>query len=281
MPRRLDHIVHAVRDLDAAADLYARLGFAVGARNRHPWGTHNRLVQVSGFFIELLEVAEPDRIPPPAERSFSFGAFNQSFLATVGEGFSMLAFGSDDAAGDAERFRHAGISQFDLFRFEREGQRPDGSVVRLAFSLAFTSDPKAPDAGFFVCQHHSPENLWGPAFQGHANTANRLERVVMVAASPADHHAFLSAMTAGPGAAPAAGAESGAIEMIDPATFRERYGVDPPDVSRGARFAAVHLGLAQPAVLPAATGGAVPMTEHAGLFVVGPEAARGAILVFS
>jgi hypothetical protein len=35
MSRGLDHIVHAVRDLEAAADLYRRLGFTVGARNRH------------------------------------------------------------------------------------------------------------------------------------------------------------------------------------------------------------------------------------------------------
>ncbi len=30
MARGLDHIVHAVRDLDAAADFYRRLGFIVG-----------------------------------------------------------------------------------------------------------------------------------------------------------------------------------------------------------------------------------------------------------
>jgi catechol 2,3-dioxygenase-like lactoylglutathione lyase family enzyme len=36
MARGLDHIIHAVRDLDAAAELYRRLGFTVGARNRHP-----------------------------------------------------------------------------------------------------------------------------------------------------------------------------------------------------------------------------------------------------
>ena len=29
------------------------LGFIVGARNRHDWGTHNRLVQMPGFFIEI------------------------------------------------------------------------------------------------------------------------------------------------------------------------------------------------------------------------------------
>ena len=62
MARGLDHIVHAVRDLDAAAELYRRLGFTVGARNRHSWGTHNHIVQLPGFFIELLTVAEPDKL---------------------------------------------------------------------------------------------------------------------------------------------------------------------------------------------------------------------------
>ena len=51
MPHGLDHIVHAIRDLDAAAESYARAGFTVGARNRHPWGTHNRIVQ---FFLKAF-----------------------------------------------------------------------------------------------------------------------------------------------------------------------------------------------------------------------------------
>ena len=45
MTRRIDHLVVAVRDLDGAAAFYERLGFQVGARNRHPWGTENRIVQ--------------------------------------------------------------------------------------------------------------------------------------------------------------------------------------------------------------------------------------------
>ena len=49
MSRGLDHIVHAVRDLDAAAQFYRRAGFTVGARNKHAWGTENHLVQLPGF----------------------------------------------------------------------------------------------------------------------------------------------------------------------------------------------------------------------------------------
>ena len=76
MARGLDHIVHAVRDLDVAAALYERLGFVVGTRNRHPWGTHNRIIQLPGFFIELLTVAEPEKLGPDGFARL-FGEFNR------------------------------------------------------------------------------------------------------------------------------------------------------------------------------------------------------------
>ncbi|MFX8809231.1 VOC family protein, partial [Acinetobacter baumannii] len=56
--KRIDHLVVAVHDLDQAAGFCHRLGFQVGARNRHPWGTENRLVQFASSFIELITVAD-------------------------------------------------------------------------------------------------------------------------------------------------------------------------------------------------------------------------------
>src|SRR5256885_3395736 len=111
---RSDHIVHAVHDLDAAGDAYARLGFTVGVRNRHPWGTHNRIVQFPGVFIELLSVGEPERIPPARPRMLAFGAFTRDFLAK-GEGLSMLVLEGKSAAADAEALRTAGLGDFDGF----------------------------------------------------------------------------------------------------------------------------------------------------------------------
>jgi catechol 2,3-dioxygenase-like lactoylglutathione lyase family enzyme len=64
----IDHVVHTVHDLDAAAAFYTALGFTIGARNRHPWGTHNRIIQFPGAFLELLEVAEPEKITEPSTR---------------------------------------------------------------------------------------------------------------------------------------------------------------------------------------------------------------------
>src|SRR5947209_17154144 len=137
-------------------------------------------------------MAEMERIPPERPRSLSFGAFTRDFLAR-GEGLSMLVLEGKGAAADAQAFRTAGIGDFDVFDFEREGKRPDGSSVKVAFSLAFAADPKAPDIGFFTCQQHYPENFWNAAFQKHANGVTGVAGVVFVADNPADHQAFLKA----------------------------------------------------------------------------------------
>jgi hypothetical protein len=232
VPRGLDHIVHAVHDLDAAAELYQRLGFQVSARNRHPWGTHNRIVQFDGAYIELLTVGEPEKIEPHRLRSFSFGAFHRDFLARD-QGLDMILLKSRDAKADAVVYRAAGIGDYEVVNFERQGQRPDGTVIKLAFSLAFVANPNAPDIGFATCQHHFPENFWNPDFQRHANGAKRIAGAVMVAGEPSQHRDFLLAYT---GVDKARDTGDGfvidlpnaTIDIMSPLDFRRRFGVSAP-----------------------------------------------------
>jgi hypothetical protein len=282
MARGLDHIVHAVRDLDAAGEAYARLGFTVGARNRHPWGTHNRIVQFPGVFIELLAIGEMERIPPARPRALSFGAFTRDFLAR-GEGLSMLVLEGKGAAADAEAFRAAGIGDFDVFDFEREGKHPDGSTVKVAFSLAFAEDKGAPDTGFFTCQQHYPENFWNPAFQKHANGVTGVAGVVFVAENPADHHVFLKAFS---GVSDLKSTSSGItietprgeIQVMDPAAFRLHYAVEPPDVSRGMRLAAIRFAVRDMELARTSVG--ANAAERMDKLMVGPQSVHGATLVF-
>jgi hypothetical protein len=282
--RGLDHVVHAVRDLDAAAELYRRLGFTVGARNRHAWGTHNQLVQLPGFFVELLTVAEPERL---GDDGFStlFGRFNQDFLARH-EGLSLLILESMDAAGDAAAFGAAGIAAAEVLEFEREGKRPDGTAVKVAFSLAFARDPRAPAIGCAVCQQHYPENFWNPAFQQHANSACGIAAVVLVADNPSDHHIFLSAFTgvrdlsAGSGIVTAATAR-GEVRIMDPAAFRARFGTTPPDVAAGARLGALVFRVRDQSAATAALASAgVAFATRMDAAIVAPADAMGATLAF-
>lgn len=196
-PRGIDHLVLGVRDLDAAGAVYQELGFTVGARNRHPWGTHNRLIQFPGAFVELITVAEPALIPEHGPGRFSFGACVRDALA-AGEGMSMLALESADAAADNRLWTSAGIGGFDTFFFERQGRRPDGQAVRVAFTLAFAAETAAPGAGFFVCQQHEPQNFWNPAFQIHANGALGVVETRFSAPSPQGHRRFFETFTGVP-----------------------------------------------------------------------------------
>ena len=285
MPHGIDHIVHAVRDLDAAGALYRRLGFTVGARNRHDWGTHNLIVQFKTAFAELLEIGEPEKIPPHSGRFFSFGAFNRDYIRAR-EGLSMLVGKSSDAIGDAASFEAAGISGFDVFDFSREGKRPDGTGVKVAFSLAFARDPSSPNLGFFVCQHHYPENFWNPAFQRHANGATGIPGVVMVADNPTDRHIFLKAFTGvsdlhSSSLGITAHTENGDIEIMSPIAFRDQFGTAPEVSGEGMtlnamRFAVADIGHAEATL---AAGGIKPQ-RHVGRLVVPPDAALGATLIF-
>lgn len=284
MARGLDHIVHAVRDLDAGADLYRRLGFTVGARNRHPWGTHNHIVQLPGFFIEVLTMAEPGKL---GDDGFSklFGDYNRRFLE-AGEGFSLLILESSDAAGDERAFVAAKIAASEVMRFEREGKRPDASPVKVAFSLAFARDALAPAHNFAVCQQHYPENFWNPAWQRHPNGVTGVGGVVMVADNPSDHHIFLSAFVGerelqSTSAGITVTTPRGDIQVITPAAFADHFGIPAPDVSEGGRLAALRLVSSDVAATEASlSSGGVSPVRHMNRIVVPPDQAHGAALIF-
>jgi len=267
MPRGLDHIVHAVRDLDAAAARYRDLGFTVGARNRHPWGTHNHIVQFPGVFIELLTLGEPDKLTGDAF-SENFGVYNRDFTARH-EGLSMLVLESQDSVSDVADFKAAGIAASETMRFEREGKRPDGTPVHVAFSLAFAGDKAAPDIRFFTCQQHYPENFWNPAFQTHANGATGIASVIMVANEPVRHRDFLLAYTGAAETTPDGEGYSialprGAIETMTPAAYTARHGLAAPDIGHGPRLAAMRFtapGTPSRAV-PALGAGLIFGAEH-------------------
>lgn len=290
-PHPIDHLVLAVRDLDAAAATYERLGFRVGGVNRHPQGTANRLIQFDGAFLELITIAEPARIPDHQPERFSFGAFVRDALAR-GEGCAMLALASEDAVGDAAQFHAAGLGDADPFRFARQGTGSDGAPVEVAFSLAFARDPLAPEAGLFTCQQHRPEHFWNPALQDHPNGARGVMSVAMVADNPSDHHIALEAFTGvrAPRATslglefplPRRGAVAGRLDVLTPVAAGFAYGLTAlPEAAEG-RFAAVTIAVPDVgAVATRLSQAGVAYAKLDSRLVVPADAAHGLAIAFT
>ena len=190
MPRAIDHLVIPAHDLAAQAELYRRLGFQVGSRNRHPWGTENHIVQFDGAFLELIGLGEG--FEPPQRRSgeFSFAGFVAQYLEKR-EGLAMLVLRSDDAEADRREFARQGLGEFERFYFARKARRPNGETVDVAFSLAFAASPALPETGFFVCQQHYPLNFWSRAAQVHPNGALGVRTLTFAHPAPEEAAPFL------------------------------------------------------------------------------------------
>jgi catechol 2,3-dioxygenase-like lactoylglutathione lyase family enzyme len=201
--RAIDHIVLAVRDLDAAAKTYEGLGFTLTPRAAHEdrMGTSNRLAQFAGRnFIELLEVDRPGKLAPHdfsrTPPCFSFGAHNRDRVAER-EGASMLVFAGDDARADIAAFEAAGVPTYAPFDFERRARLPDGREVTVSFSLAFATSPEMPKIVFFVCQNRAQEHFWKPAFQAHSNGALGIAAVTLASPAPARDGGFIGKLFGG------------------------------------------------------------------------------------
>lgn len=283
-PRPIDHVVIAVRDLEAARAAYGRLGFTLTPVARHPFGTANSLVQLHGGYLELLAVIDPALIPEPDERSYSFTAFNRDVLAAR-EGGSMLALQSADAAADLADFEANDLPTYAPMKFHRLARTPKGDDLEVGFSITFTSDARIPDAGFFTCHHHNPDRFWWPEYQRHANGARSIDAVVLVARDPADYHIFFTHFTGqhdmrSDSLMVSFDTGGGKVEIVTPVAARAMYGVEA-EANPKPRIIAVRVATGDLAAAAVTLrGNGVPFAERMGRLVVPAAEACGAALAF-
>ena len=280
--RGIDHIVHCVRDLDAAIGRLQALGFTVTPRALHPFGTGNALVQMQGCFIELLTIVEPGKIAAAAGGGFGFGPFCRDYLARR-EGMAMLVFESHDAPADRADFIAADLTTYPVFDFSRKAKLPGGGEATVAFSLAFVTHGDMPQAAFFTCQQHAPEYFWKPEYQSHANGAQEIAEIIMVADEPGEWRAFFEGMQ-GAGSARLDGdllcvaTARGKVTVMTQGAFAARFpGETAPPDRQGPVFAAAIIRVADVDALagnPLTADGSpfVPASQAFGLVLgfVGP-----------
>ncbi|MGJ5195380.1 MULTISPECIES: VOC family protein [unclassified Bradyrhizobium] len=181
----IDHAVVVVKDLDAAAETWKRLGFTLSPRGTHSakMGSGNYTIMLDPDYIELLGIlAETDHNVP-----------TRNFLAQRGEGIERIAFTAIDSAAGAEEIRAKGFEPIGPIDFERPVPLPDGTISAAKFRVFQWPVAEAPGGlRIFACQHKTRETVWIPELMRHANAAKQLKQALIVTPDPAKDAAHLS-----------------------------------------------------------------------------------------
>lgn len=151
----------AVRDLDAAASDFQKLGFTLTPRGHHSIGSQNHGIMFGTTYLELL-------VAPVAHPWLDY-------YRSFGEGLAAIALSTNDADATYVQLKDRGA------RPPMDLSRPvDGGVAR--FKLVQIDG--APQL-FFV-QHLTRQFVWRPEWQKHANGARELVHVSLSAKKPFD-----------------------------------------------------------------------------------------------
>ncbi|WP_257164904.1 VOC family protein [Bradyrhizobium sp. SRS-191] len=181
----IDHAVVVVKELDAAAETWKRLGFTLSPRGTHSakMGSGNYTIMLDPDYIELLGIlAETDHNVP-----------TRNFIAQRGEGIERIAFTAIDSAAGAEEIRSHGFEPIGPIDFERPVPLPDGTISAAKFRVFQWPVAEAPGGlRIFACQHKTRETVWIPELMSHANAAKRLKQALIVTPDPAKDAAHLS-----------------------------------------------------------------------------------------
>lgn len=154
---RIDHVVLAVRDLDAAGTrILNEVGLGSLPGGRHPgWGTGNRIVPLGHEYVELLAVLDPIE----AESSHVGRWITKA--SRSGDHFAAWCVSTDEIEEVAERLGLAVAT----------GSRslPDDRTLRWR-SVGFDHAAEHPDLPFFISWDGPPE-----LHPGRAQAQHRVE----------------------------------------------------------------------------------------------------------
>jgi hypothetical protein len=169
----LDHLIIGVRDLGAARERYARLGFNTTPRGLHQgWGTANHCVMLEDDYLELLGIVDPAGFTNNLDR-----------LLEEREGLLGIALGSRDAEGTHEAWARAGLAPAaprDLGRLLEAEEGP----LDLRFRNVMLGTDATAGVSLFASEHLTPGLLRRPAWLVHPNGARRIRSCTIVADDP-------------------------------------------------------------------------------------------------
>jgi hypothetical protein len=290
MKRNLDHVIVSVRDLDAAAAAYRRLGFLVMPRAvHHNLGTANHIIQLHGNYFELL--GDFHNYADPAMREFMSARFEGNPGESSEGGLSMLSLSCTDLAADRERLIARGHTPSAIMNSAREVVLADGRLEATASSsmLNWRAAPRRWGTLFYSF-HGKPQTIWFEPWMTHPNTVRTLLGITycsddfaadvsyindMLCAEPAEHTAQRCLWPTPQGEW---------LELLSPAALAARFAVPVPVPATPFAVWPVALRYRVQSLVAcrqALRDGGVPFVERNGLITVAAEHAAGAISEFT
>lgn len=220
MPVRIDHVIAAASDFPALEAAFTRLGFHVTGGGTHPHlGTRNRIVVLGESYLELLGIADAQRVSPVIARR----------LANGGSGWVGFALQSWDIATEAEAMRGRGVDVRGPYpgRLVAPGGAVRGwrALIQGSADLWAAAEPMP-----FLIQHdttgatHQAELAGERGLAPHANGAFRIQSVLLAVANrAAAEDAFARCYELHPGGAPAVDEATGAAVVALPLPLDDQY----------------------------------------------------------
>ncbi|MFG1249865.1 VOC family protein [Xanthobacter flavus] len=151
----LDHVViNTLKSMDAAADLFAALGFTLTPRGYHSLGSINHLMMTPGAYLELVGV--PDT-----------GRQRQEVLDSP-FGLNGLVLRTFDADATRDRLAAAGFAPAGPVAFSRPVE-VDGVEHDARFRTVRFPPETFPAGRVYFCEHLTPELVWRPEWMAHPN----------------------------------------------------------------------------------------------------------------
>ena len=202
---RLDHVVIAVKNLDAAAAAYKKLGLTLTPRGLHEGkGTGNHCIMFPNTYIELLGIVD---------ETGAKGRLAERVNAR-GEGGMAIAYGADDADQTYAALRAAGVEAEppnDLARpLDLDGKR---EMVR--FRNIMLPKLALPETMQFVCTHATPQLTRARReWQLHPSGATGVAEVIIAVDDPTAAKRELAGPTL----------TNSAITLLTPTDAERRFG---------------------------------------------------------
>jgi hypothetical protein len=232
-PPVLDHIVIDVRDrMDGAARTFTELGFTLTPRGHHTLGSMNHLMMFGTDYLELL--------------GFGDGGAARPELAPFPVGLNGLVFKTADADAVHSHAERAGLPILPVQSFSRPVEL--GGARQDARFRTTRLDPARIAMGrVYFCEHLTPELVWRPEWQLHANGARAIARVVVATGDPDRTASLFRSLFGSQAVADRDGkcvVDAGAarVELATPTAVAAEFGDAAPDpAGRSEYLAAVEL----------------------------------------